>query len=456
MGFLNPSEDDDYRIAQMGGTSEVPAVGAFQGLLTAIPKGLTTAGVKLGSVASDVFADSPMANSYRQFRSVTDEANNAMAGLGLPEPVPIFDQTMRAQAEAATKVAADWGATGSDPRSTGVVGRIATQTAEGVTIGAAGTALAGPWGGAALLGSTYGHSTYLEAKQNGLDDNTAMEQAGVAGIFSAASAFVPMKFGNSLAASIVGGGAANVCLGMAQRFATSTVLKENGYAGMASQYRVFDGEAIAADAILGHAFGALGHAMGTHANPADVDAASAVVTEDHYNRSAPGIPTEPDVANAHAQTMVDALRSMADGDLPDVQPDIAQKIVDGVIPDPIHENAQALRDAGLDDLPGFEAAIADVPRQELPPVQIPPPKSEPAPVAAGEPATVSDMPLDDLHQHILDNLVHNSPDEKFITDDGRELTYREVADEMQAKRNEADKFAALHEVAVACAIRNGV
>ena len=98
-----------------------------------------------------------------------------------------------------------------------------------------------------------------------------MEQAGVAGIFSAASAFVPMKFGKTLAQSVIGGGAANVGLGMAQRFATSTVLQSNGYAGMASQYSVFDGEAIAADAILGHAFGALGHAVGTHANPADVD-----------------------------------------------------------------------------------------------------------------------------------------------------------------------------------------
>jgi hypothetical protein len=456
MGFLNPDQDDDYRISQMAGTSEVPAVGAFQGLLTAVPKGLTSAGTKLGSLANDTFDDSPMADTYRQFRGAIDQANSAMTGLGLPETVPIFDQAMRAKAEAATKVAADWAATGSDPRATGVVGRIASQTAEGVTIGAAGTALAGPWGGAALLGSTYGHSTYLEAKQNGLDDNAAMEQAGVAGIFSAASAFVPMKFGNSLAASIVGGGAANIGLGMAQRFATSTVLKENGYAGMASQYRVFDGEAIAADAILGHAFGALGHAMGTHANPADVDAAAAVATEEHYNRSAPGVPTDPDVANAHAQTMADALRSMAEGDLPDVQPEVAQKLVDRVLPDPMHEVDAAYQQAAHEDLPGYAEAAAEVPRQELPPETIPPPKPEPAPVAAGEPATVSDVPLDGLHQNLLDTMVHNNPDEKYIMDDGREVTYREVADEMQAKRNEADKFAALHDVAAACAIRNGV
>src|SRR5690348_4230165 len=124
MGFLNPSEDDDYRISQMAGTSEVPAVGAFQGLLTAVPKGLTTAGMKLGSLAGDVLDGTPMADSYRQFRSLTDQANNAMAGLGLPEPVPIFDQAMRTKAEAATQVVADWGATGSDPRQTGVVGRV--------------------------------------------------------------------------------------------------------------------------------------------------------------------------------------------------------------------------------------------------------------------------------------------------------------------------------------------
>lgn len=367
MGFLNPDQDDDYRISQMAGTSEVPAVGALQGLMTAVPKGLTTAGLKVSSAAGDVLDDTPMAEGYRQFRSLTDEANDAMTGLGLPETLPIFDHATRAKAEAATQVVSDWAATGSDPRRTGVVGRIAADTTGGIAIGAAGAAVAGPWGAASLLGGTEGHSAYLEAKQNGLDDATATEQAGIAGLFSAASAFVPLKFGKTLARNVLGSASTNVGFGMAQRLAASSVLKANGYTGMASQYRVFDGEAIAADAILGHAFGVLGHAMGEHVNPADVDAASAVATEEHYNRSAPGVPTEPDVANAHAETMAESLNRMADGDLPNVHPDVAQKIMDGVLPDPIHAVDEPLHEAAHEMLPGYAEAIADVPRQELAP-----------------------------------------------------------------------------------------
>ena len=80
----------------------------------------------------------------------------------------------------------------------------------------------------------------------------------------------------------------------------------------------------------------------------------------------------------------------------------------------------------------------------------------PEPKAAGESAQTPDVPLDDFHGSMLDHLVHNYGDETYVTDDGRELTYRQLANEMQAQRNEADAFAKLHDVAAACALRNGV
>ncbi|WP_158885177.1 hypothetical protein [Rhodanobacter sp. L36] len=505
MGFLSWTDDDDSRISQMAGTTAVPAPGALQGLLTAIPKGLASAGDKLGSLAEDTLQGTPLDENYHAFRQLVDESNQNMQTLGLPETVPVFDQVTRAKSAAAAQVVAEWGASGQDPRQTGAVGRVVSGTAENVTIGGAGAAVAGPWGAAALLGSTGAHSTFLEAKQNGLDDNTAMEQAGVAGIFSAASAFVPMKFGKTLAQSIIGGSATSIGLGAAQRYATSTVLKANGYDSQANQYRVFDGEAIASDAILGAAFGTMGHYTHGAVNPADVDAASAVSTEEHFNRSAPGVPTDPTAANAHAETMADSLTRMADGDLPDVQPDVAQKIMDGVIPDPIHEVDASLHEAAMEDLPGYEEAIAEVDRQELPAEQLAPWRQRAASVATAihgagtalgmlfppahalefvghiahemiDPSEFAqserralpedtappardtssdDVLLDDFHQQMLDHLVHNNGSSTYLADDGREITYRQMANEMQQQRNASDKYSRVFDAVASCAARNG-
>jgi hypothetical protein len=335
------------------------------------------------------------------------------------------------------------------------VGRIASGTSEGLTIGLGGAAVAGPWGAAALLGSAEGYSGYKEAKAQGVDETTAREQGGLEGAFAAGSAFLPMKFGKTLAQSLIGGSLANVTLGAAQRGLTSEVLESNGYHEMAGQYRIADGEAVASDLILGAAFGAFGHATSRKVNPADVDAASAVAAEDHFNRSAPGVPTDPQTATLHADTMADAMRSLANGDMPDIPAERAQQLVENVVPDPAHEAMADLHEAAQAELPGFESAAADLKPIEMPPEEVPPPKVEPEP-ATGEPAKEPDVPLDDFHASMLDHLVHNYGDERYVTEDGREVSYRELANEMQKQRNEADSFAKLHDVAAACAARNGV
>jgi hypothetical protein len=521
MGFLNPGYDDDYRIQSMPGTTDVPAAGALEGSLSAIPKGIASGFAKMYGLESDL-ADSPAGKylgvlpAFAQFRNMSPED--------------------RQRADAQAKVVGEWGATGQDPRITGTVGRIVSGTAEGLTIGGTGS-LVGPWGAATLLGATEGHASYKEGVTQGLNPGAALDQATLTGLFSAAGALVPMKFGSTALTSILGGGAANVGLGAAQRGLTSAALEADGYPEQAKQYRIFDGEAAAADAILGSAFGYMGHFThpdsSARTSPADVDAALAVSAEDHFNRSGPGVPVDPVTATLHADTMAAAMRSLADGDLPDVPPERAQQLVDNVIPDPMHDTAQPLHEAALEDLPGYADAIHEVPRMELPPETVPPlsekdaqalglqtmgglgkgigqsfvdgwydtltggPKrssafknerlwkdakqafesgeiknpadlrafierdgatasqSKPA-AAAGEAKPQPDVPLDPYHADALDHLVHNYPDETYLTDDGREVSYRQMAEEMQKQRNEADTFAKLHDVAAACAARNGV
>lgn len=437
MGFLNPSQDEDARIDAMPGTTEVPPTGALDGLLSAIPKGITSGAVKVGQLGNDLASTD---TGYAFFNSPSPD--ELLAHMQSPEP----NSRAYDQLKAGVKVAADWAATGQDPRVTGSVGRIAAVTAEGLTIGLGGAEVAGPWGAAALLGGAEGHSSYKEAKAQGVDDTTALEQGAITGAFAAGSAFLPMKFGKTLAQSVLGGAAANVTLGAAQRGLTSEVLASHGYHDMADQYRIFDGEAIAADLILGGAFGAYGHATARTVNPADVDAAAAVAAEDHFNRSAPGVPTDPATATAHADTMAGALRSLADGDLPDIPPERAQQLVDNVLPDPIHETAQPLQEAAQAELPGFEAAAADVPRMELPAAR----PSLPWPASTESGAT-----LDDFHAHILGHLVENYPDETYTTEDGRELSYRDLANEMQKQRDDADRFGQVYDAAAACAAIHG-
>jgi hypothetical protein len=428
----------------MPGTSDVPPVGALEGLATAIPKGVMSGVDKVAQLGNDIGATDIGSQFFGAAIGQSPDLVKRMAVEG---------QDIEKNS-AALKVVNDWAATGQDPRVTGTAGRIAASASEGVSIGLAGAAVAGPWGAATLLGGAEGYSGYKEAKAQGVDETTAREQGGIEGAFAFGSAFLPIKFGKNLAQSVVGGSLANVGLGAAQRGLTSKVLEDHGYHAMASQYRMADGEAVASDLILGAAFGTFGHATARRVNPADVDAASAVATENHFNRSAPGVPTDAQTATAHADTMAGALHDLANGDLPEIPPERAQQLVDHVLPDPIHD-AAGMPEAAQAELPGFESAAAEYKPTEMPAEEVPPPKVEPEPVA-GEPAKAPDVPLDDFHGEMLDHLVHNYGDERYVTEDGREVSYRDMANEMQKQRNEADSFAKLHEVAAACAARNGV
>lgn len=496
MGFMNASPDDDYRINAMPGTTDVPPPSAFEGVLAAIPKGIAEGGIKVADMASDL--------------GTTDIGSQIYGGLLMQPATAVQGATQMArkaaQNSAAMDVLSQWGASGQDPRVTGAVGRIAAGTTEGLTIGLAGGAVAGPWGAAALLGTTEGHSTYTGAIAQGEDPTTALEQAGITGVASAAGAFLPMKFGSTLGSSILGGAGANVALGAAQRASTAAVLDANGYPQQAAQYKVFDGEAMASDAILGGAFGAFGHFMHgvdpAKINPADVDAAAAVATEEHFNRSAPGVPVDPVTANLHVQTMEDALKTMADGGLPEVSDAAAQHLVDNVVADPLHETDSLITDAASAELPGYDEAAAHIEQMPLPPEQLAPPRSSNGLSDAGDMlgqglglgilrdfadavihpptgptervATVerdaparnpnsSDVLLDDGLQWQLDHFVHNYGDAPYhdygsgipeYDNYGKPTTMRQAAAMMQAQRNGAESFAKLHDIAGACAAAN--
>lgn len=459
MGFLNPAPEDDYRIQTMGqqdGVSELPGPTFLEGAASAIPKGLVSAGEKLSTAGGDLVGSILDNQRDNWMLPGTDAYRRMFSSQPLQGAIDQATDAVKTQTADARKLVQEWGASGQDPRTTGQLGRIVSGTTEGLTIGGIGGVAAGPAGAAYLLGGTEGYADFLDSKKAGLDDKTAAEKALLTGGFSAAGAFLPMKFGPNLLTSIAGGGASNVLLGAAQRASTGEVLDSHGYHDMAAQYRVMDGEAMASDLILGGAFGAMGHVMHPTSG-ADVDAALAVDSNVHATRSAPGVPTTPEVANLHDDQLRQALDSLAKGDEPIIGSQEAQKIVDGVVPDPQHDTLPVLNEAAHSELPGYEDTITPVREVEPPFVEdqaaVPVPE---APLnAEGKPEGTAPPGFDSFTQDRADSLAKSFGDQPYIDENGNETTFREHIKAMQDQLADTDLLAKAHEAAAACFLRSG-
>ncbi|HBY4008900.1 TPA: hypothetical protein MIU72_14460 [Klebsiella pneumoniae] len=113
-------------------------------------------------------------------------------------------------------------------------------------------------GAAAAAGSTY-EQTYQDALAKGVDEQTARTVAAEQSGFNAVGMGLPAAVGGRLATRLLSGVGINTAFGGLNRFAVGETLEENGYADMAKQYRVFDGQAILIDSVLGAAFGGAHH-----------------------------------------------------------------------------------------------------------------------------------------------------------------------------------------------------
>lgn len=204
----------------------------------------------------------------------------------------------------------------------------AVQTVAGLVSGgyraALGTVLAGPAGGAALLGSTQAAMRYRELREQGVSQGTAAESAGVTGVTAAAGTLIPGGFGAGLFSKIATGAAANVALGAASRYGDSKILEAAGYKDMADQERVWDGVGMVTDALLGGAFGGLAHlhaaaeaGRSKDGEPSALDqggARDAALTANLAMRdraASPGAPVDPASATTHAEALQTAVTQLA-------------------------------------------------------------------------------------------------------------------------------------------------
>jgi hypothetical protein len=463
MGYLNSSPDDDYNLQSMaqGGnvTTELPAASGFDGLLTTVPKALTSAAVSVGGLAKDALDQSPVGDDVRGLFHNIDTVNSTLGPMLGYAPMALGKE-QRDSADAATATVSKWAETGEDPRVTGALGRTVFGPVKGLAIIGATAPVVGPWGAAALYGTTEGHDSYQQDIAAGIDPTTAEEKAAVTGAVSGAGALLPIV-GKGLLQKVAVGIGSNAALDVAGRAATSEVLSANGYTAQAAQQKIFDGQSIMADIILGAAFGAHSHYFGgeggtvkpADVNPADVDTSAAVLAQSHFERSAPGIATNPEVANLHVKTMTDALDALANGDeQPNITAEDAHTLLAGSLPDPAQDMAPHILAAAHEEIPQFADAVDPIP--EIEPVAVEPskPLGEIPPDAEGTPAPAQ---FDAMTQQRIDHLTSSYGDMQITRDDGTVASVNDIAREMQGQMADADSMAKAHEAAAACFISTG-
>jgi hypothetical protein len=197
---------------------------------------------------------------------------------------------------------------------------------EGAELMATGAAVGGVPGAALVTGGVEGGSRYQELKEQGVDTKTAAESAGLTGVVSAAGTVLPAAYGSSLVARLLTGAASNTALGVANRYSDHTILEAGGYHEMADQQKVWDGSQILTDLALGTTFGAIHHAFtpaesraaAALRSPQNEDAALAANLAQRDRYSAPGVPVNPDAANAHQQALQKATSDLLQGNRIDV------------------------------------------------------------------------------------------------------------------------------------------
>ncbi len=464
MGYLNTQPDDDYNLQTMaqGGnvTTELPGASGLDGLLTTVPKALTAAGSAIGGLAKDALADTPVGDSVNNAVGGIDALNSSMKSLLGYETMPEFDPQSRASANAATSVMQQWAATGEDPRITGTLGRTVFGPVKALGIIAGATPVVGPWGAAALYGSTEARDSYQSDIAEGMDPTTAAEKAGVAGVTGAAIASVPM-FGKTLISKVLSGVFTNQALDVGGRAATWAILKGNGYDAQADQQKIFDADSLRADILMGLAFGVHSHWAETRGikpadvNPADVDTSAAVLVQNQLDRSAPGIAVGPAAANTHVRVMSEALDSVANGDTPKVSAEDAQTLAEGTLRDPSHDTAAMITEAAHAELPGFTDAVTPITEVEPTTRAAGEPLGQIPPDAEGNPSPVQ---FDSPTQYRIDRLTSKYGDMLVPDPDGEPgntISVSQLTQRMQQELVDADAMGRAHEMAAACFIATG-
>lgn len=251
----NPARPEDYDPTFFQGSISAPVRGIAEGTI-----GLAQSAVGFSKrLISDPAFTADVAPTVNIFRIMFPDADKALNDT--------YDTIGKQLQGARGYVKPDAGSQGTAAEVLYGLGQFAP------AIGA--SIIGGPTVGAATaFGSTYEQS-YQDFRAKGVDESTARNLAAQQSSFNAAGMALPAAIGTTLATRIASGVAINTGFGGLNRYSVGETLEEKGYSDMAKQYRVFDGQAMLVDAVLGGAFGGAHHLASRNADappPADTEA----------------------------------------------------------------------------------------------------------------------------------------------------------------------------------------
>lgn len=322
MGFLGTQPDDENLIQSAGenGTTTAPAPDTFDNLGQAIVENVGAGFGETANLALKLLSNTP-APSYVPSASDEIQLRQQNPGQGpLDSDIAQSRQQLEKMLEEGRKV---------EGQGSQTVGSVA----KGLTEYGIGTLAAGGVGGALTVGGVTADDTYHDMRAQGFDDKTAQEGAAFQGVLAGGGALVPGGFGK-LATKVLGGAAVNEVFGLASRAGQAEILKANGYDDAAEAQKVFDGQQMTVDGILGAGFGFFGGLHEVAVKPSQVDAAMSAAADAHAQNAGPGIAATPEAAATHEQLFGDAVQSVAAGEPVKLDPAKVQTMAEGLAPDP--------------------------------------------------------------------------------------------------------------------------
>lgn len=292
MTFLNTLPTEQRQVVQQEAMKapELPEPGFFDGTGEAAAYGLGRATAALSSLAGEV--------EYQALSIFSRGADYLFDS----DVTGYLDYSLR---QAPMDVVAQMT---PDPYTTGFLGNLIYGVV-GVGVPAAvGGYFGGPAGAAITAGGAQGIGTFSDLTAQGVDQYTAAQAGILDGGLMAVGVGAPAGIaGRRALSTLVYGPGINVAQDLAASQGISQILSDSGYTELADRYAQIDAEQVAANVLLGGAFGYYG-SRGT-------DAALVAKSVKHAEiDTAPGIPANAAALNNHVQALQSAQESLLRGE----------------------------------------------------------------------------------------------------------------------------------------------